>query len=370
MPIVSAFVVFIALGATIPSTELNDAMVVRLTWQAPSDCPAPDHLEHRIARHLGRRVETAGEHTVASITGTIQTPVHDDALWTLELTIGREGTVGTRNLSADTCAELLDAAAFISAVALDPNAVQDVLSAQSAQIVVPAPPPAAAPPALETEDPAPLAFHPPPVASGPVPRTPETALPTTKVSAPTRSWGAIAMGIGAGFGAIPRTSLTLDLRAAWARRRARVEVGVQRGFATQTEIVDGVGGEFSLLVAHAAGCFVPRVGTLEFPLCGGARLGAISGEGIGPRVQPSRRAGLWGGIDGQIGVNWALFDVAALFVRGHAGLAPATYAFSVNSGGNVLELSRAYGTLLAGIEGRFGAGRPAGWIRRRRANSK
>lgn len=321
-----------ARGPEAPAPE--SAATVRLTWHAPIDCPKRTHLEQRIEQHLGRPLDQSAEKPGIEISGIVRPPADADKGWRLELVITREQNTGSRELTADTCAELVDAAAFIAAVAIDPTvATED-----------PAPPPEEEPPP-ESEpqlQPKPEPKPEPPPEPGPV---------TVPRTGPR---GAVSLSGGAGFGLLPRAFPVVDLRGALLLRRARIELGVQHDFTTQTPIVDGIGGRFWALVATVGGCFVPSVKSVDFPICGGGRVGMIRGIGTGDRVTPRAQSSVWGGADLQAGLSWAPLRSLALFVRGQLGVSPANFAFRVDGAGEVFRPAAFYGTALGGLEGRFG----------------
>jgi hypothetical protein len=308
------------------------AASVRLTWHAPPACPKRTHLEQRIAQHLGRDLDQSVEKPALEISGIVSAPPEHADPWLLELVITRGDTTGSRKLEADTCAELVDAAAFISAVAIDPTVATSE----------PEPEPRPEPKPQPEPEPQPQ----------PKPEPTRAEQPTAPQASGPR--GALALSGGVGFGALPRIFPAVDLRGALLVKRARIELGLQHGFATQTPIIDDVGGRFWVLVATVGGCFVPRVKRVEFPVCGGGRIGALRGVGIGDRVSPQAQSSVWGGADLQAGLNWVPRGFIALFVRGQLGVSPANFAFRVDGAGEVFRPTAGYGTALAGVEGRFG----------------
>ncbi len=118
------------------ATSLTPA--VDLRWDAPAGCPGAPELERQIAALLAGRAPPEHRPRVAFRVE------RRDAEWQLHGEIdGPEGP-GRRDLSAATCGELVEAAALIVAIAVDPNFVP------GQPAVPPAPPPAEPPPVGET----------------------------------------------------------------------------------------------------------------------------------------------------------------------------------------------------------------------------
>lgn len=316
--------------------EPTDTAAVRLTWHAPANCPERGYLEQRIGHHLGRPLATGEQDPAVEISGIVRAPPAEGKQWGLELVITRAGETGSRDLAADTCAELVDAAAFISAVAIDPSVVTRE----------PAPEP---PPDPEPEAPSEPEQEPEREPQAGPEERPEPPPPRKRGAR-----GAVGLAGGVGLGLSPRATALLDLRGALLLERARVELAIGHGVVSESTLRDEVGARaWSVLVA-ATGCFVPRVSTVEFPLCGGARVAAIRATGIGERVTPSPTTAGWLGLEAQAGLAYAPRPFLALFVRGHFGASPTNFAFRVDGAGEVFSPGPLYGGAQIGLEARFG----------------
>ena len=309
---------------------------IRVTWHAPKTCPERERVEELVAEHLGRPLERGEGSDLVEIAGVVGAPASEGAPWTLELYISHAEATGTRGLEADTCGELVDAAALIIAMAIDPG----LLTGDEGP-AVPVPEP------IELEAPAEPEHEPAPARE----TEPE---PRPRHRAPAA--GTLRLAGGVGFGPQPGPFGTIDLRGTAKFGRARLEIGIEHGIASTTERGDGVGGRFWSVGADAAGCFVPDVATVEFPLCAGARIAAIHGVASGPGVEPRPQTRPWGGFELGAGVDWTPKSRTGpknpwvvVFLRGTVGLSPADFGFVVGGVGEVFRPGLLYGGVIAGV---------------------
>lgn len=192
------------------------AQPIALTWEAPLGCPDRAAVLARMpAAHRSISVRARSERGA-------------NGRWSLHLEL--EG--GVRDLEADTCAELADAAALMVALALDGAA--------------PAPPPAR--------------IAPPP---------PERV----------RLGARILSGVD--LGTMPAAALTVSLGFTLRYARWRGEVALAWVASQQAVSSDGVGGAFDAGRVALRGCGVPLMGRVELRGCLGVDVGWISGVGVG-----------------------------------------------------------------------------------------
>lgn len=90
-----------------PSTDAP-----RFAWSAPAECPSKADVLAETARNLGREVELRGEASIRKV-GT---------RYRLRMRLRVNDAETERELLADQCASLADAAALIAALAIDPEA--------------------------------------------------------------------------------------------------------------------------------------------------------------------------------------------------------------------------------------------------------
>lgn len=252
---------------------------VRLRWSAPTGCPGEAELRASVETLLGGSIDAPGRDALA-IDGTI-TRAGDR--WTLALSIASPSGTRVRELPGTDCVALTEVASVLVAVAIDP-------ALDSA--VEPAPPKPVAEPSTE-----PIA--PPPTAKPTQPPAERTRIVT----------GAIGVHGGVGFGPLPRVAGSLGVDGALLVRRARVEVGANIWLPSETRRAHPASGTIRLWHVDVRGCGVPGIPAwrtakprrVEFPLCAGLQLGAMSGRAHG--VSRPRLGRLpWIAVEGSLGI--------------------------------------------------------------------
>ncbi|MBA3545322.1 MAG: hypothetical protein H0T76_02450, partial [Nannocystis sp.] len=84
---------------------------IDLRWDGPASCSSEEFYA-ALERHLGEPTDRPPLR--------VRVQVHEqDGRWTLDLGVADDTATGARQLAADSCATLVDAAAFIVAQALD-----------------------------------------------------------------------------------------------------------------------------------------------------------------------------------------------------------------------------------------------------------
>jgi hypothetical protein len=134
---------------------------------------------------------------------------------------------------------------------------------------------------------------------------PDRAVPPSKPKTPRSLHGSIALGIGLGAFALPNPTAAFELALALSGRAWRVELG---GSYWVPSVLDppvdtGIGGRFQLAVAVARGCWVPRFGTIELPVCAVALAGGMIGRGTGDLVENTATAP-WAAFGGGPTLMW------------------------------------------------------------------
>ncbi|MCY1053459.1 hypothetical protein [Nannocystis sp. SCPEA4] len=329
-----------------------------IVWQAPPGCPDRAALERAIAGRLGR-VPTAQELAlVGQIGRTSAGRYHLD----LRLTVA--GHTQTRALTTRQCAALVDAAALLSALALDPSAaaVDPALPVElepSPEPPLPDEPIEPDPPASQVAppvEPTPSA-RPEPV-DAPEPPPPavvvDLAEPTPSPPPRRRPGGFLRLSGGFEVGALPRPTAGLDLATGVLWRRARLEFhGVYLGPQTEARGVNSV--TVSLLAAGVQGCARLGRARVEFPLCGGFEMGGLRGEGRGPGARTG--TGFWTAARISAGVAWHFHRLLSLnfAAQGLLRLAAARFDLSdPDAPVRLFEPSPVSLRLLLGLEVRLG----------------
>ena len=254
-----------------------------------------------------------------------------DTVYTLVLRLDAGSGASERRFDAPSCAELLEPAAVVVAVAVDPLVEPPPRVPELPED----PQPRAAPP---HEEAAPRAVDLP--REIPVPQRPRRS------RWPLRS----ALGIFGGVdgGNLPAAGGLLAGSLGLLVGRARAELVVLHVFARTIDDDERGAGSFRITAARGQGCFEPRARRLSFPLCAGLELGAIRGIGVDvPKTDRVRR--LWLALVGSAGLAWAPIPRLALVVRGELVVGPRRHAFTL--GGRALVTTGAVGARgLAGLE--------------------
>lgn len=277
-----------------------DAPVVAIEWVAPPTCPSAEVVEQRVRR----RVQPgSAPGATAQLRITAMAPAF---VLALDLSIPG-GPPTQRVVQGAHCDELVDAAALMIAVAIDPVFV--TIAADLATIVagadttrVPTPPPLLpiGAPATPRVDPQ------------PEPITPRRPLPLRV---------GLRASAGAWFGAMPRPAATIavDLLIP-ATRLGWAELGALAIPRQRTSVSDTAGADLWLATAVLRGCIAPilREGTkglarLRPMACAGLTVGAMGGRGRGGSISTNTARELWvspvigGGLDVALARRFGVF---------------------------------------------------------------
>jgi hypothetical protein len=318
---------------------LGAAIVTVGGWMAPSpthaakvlvntsdECTEASSIEEQVDGLLGRPVVS-----VEGIDFEVTIDKNRDRRWTLHLdTIGKvKGSRRTRQLTANTCAELADAAAV--AITMSIKAVTDTEGH---------PRPEANPsPADES-----AAQH----EAGPIPsiqRAPDQAPAVPPVPA-RKSLTVSAVGDA---GAMPRAALGLAVDGSLQFRTVRL-VAEGAIFAPQdVYVTGGLGGQFQLMLLGVLGCLTDEVGRVTLLGCAGGEGGRLTGTGLGVS-SPHAEGTLWLGARAEIGTRLALGPRTALALRAGAVVPVFRPTFQLDDTRSVHQPSAVTGRATAGLE--------------------
>jgi hypothetical protein len=314
--------------------EREPTPLVELTWAAPKSCPKRAEVLARIAALLERPLGQDPERVLV-VTGRIR---RTRGAYTLELRLVLGDESSTRTLSAPTCRELLEPAAVVVALAIDP-----VDAAPVEPLLIPEPPPAteieAEPPAAEPV--APVTPEPvaPPIASQPddeVAPMPATSRdddmrgPGPRGPAFRRVKALLGVRGGVDGGNLPGVGGALEGSVGLLVGRARAEIAVVHLFERQQVRDDGGGGSFRMTAARPQACFEPGVWRFAFPLCGGIELGALRASGVGVQRRETAR-NFWLGLVAGAGFVGAPLPWLALGLRGELVIAPLRREYTLDA---------------------------------------
>lgn len=307
-----------------------------LDWIAPPGCPSAAEVEQIVVRWRESAPTSLPPLHVGARGRVVAVPTGGFAL-ALDLTT--EGTLTHHDEHADDCVVLAEATALQVAMALGflPDGKP---STQVSRVPIPAPPAAldlpGPPPPIDPPPIGPPPIDPPPMTptARPVdPRPTSAPASTPRRRRPLGLRGAVRLQGSAGTGRVPRIDAGLGLAGALLWPRARLDVVVAHTFLQPRPHPDRAG--LSLRVwqwtSRVRGCWVPRVGVLELPLCGGLEVGAsrATSRGVartrvatGPFVASAlagalvwpftRRLALWVELDGWVAWTQPAFTVQDL----------------------------------------------------------
>ncbi|HWB81323.1 MAG TPA: hypothetical protein VG755_40450 [Nannocystaceae bacterium] len=300
------------------------AAAIEVQWEAPAGCPDREALRARLDARVGPDAQGP-----AAVHGTV---VASPSGYVLALELAIAGSSTQRTLEAATCDELVDAAALIVAVALDP--VFAVAEPSIAEVIAA---PEAAPTRATTRS---------QVAIAPTPVEPPTRRRPT-----LRTLGlALRPTVGVWFGAVPRAAATIGFDVVFpARRSLRAELGVL-AIPRQRVAITGGGANLWLASAVLRACFAPAVGRVRPMGCAGIGAGAIGGRGFGDGIVPSAGVQPWAAITGGAGLGIALTRRFEIVVRGEGHIHLHQPGFHLEGIGSLHRVGATSVTALAGLQ--------------------
>jgi hypothetical protein len=291
----------VSLLATVVAVALaSRAGAAELAVLGSDGCFDAQEIADQIADLLGR--------PLASVTGVnfeVTLARAPKAEWKLRLDTVDGNEHRSRELTADTCAELADAAAVAIAMTVRSRA-------------------AAAPPHAP-EPPAPVA----PAAPSPAPASVMTRAPAPTTPGPTTFAGGVAV-VGDG-GALPQPGIGVELGASLRHRRVRLTVA-GTALAPQVAHATGdAGGEFRLLFGSAQLCLAVPAGRMALLGCGGYELGRLSAEGVGV-LRPQLGSSRWQAARAELGLSIPVAARVAVLMRGGVAIPLSRTQFVVDGG--------------------------------------
>jgi hypothetical protein len=300
-----------------------------LDWSAVEGCPSSSEIQRRTEHFLGARISAYTRSIHAE--GRVEAIVGGHELI---LAIVIDGARERHSLRAIDCERLGTDAALLIASALDPFArgpSGDVeLDARMLARPFDRPPPIQRP---RSQPQTPIAARPsPPVVPEAVaPETPAPEAPAPLASMPERDPGedvpkprsprdlrGFLGGAGLGFaGVFPSPSGGVALEGGLERGRFRWQLGAQGWFGGQfrADTLDGseLGANLTAWTGSTAACFVPRVGTVAFPLCATLGAGAMVASAVGTPV-PTTSVQPWAFAGADLRVNWTPRPAVGVYV--------------------------------------------------------
>lgn len=304
-------------GASAQADEVSKRLSFR--WNAPNDCPDDARALAAVVGFLGQPLSEAREQALAV---SVDVAAGIDNFSAKLLFVSSQGTQ-ERVLEHPSCDKLMEAAALLAALAIDPERVRARQAAAEAEQGAPAvAAPAPVPPPQNTPEPAPSQQACPP------------SLPPRQPPAKPAWRAGFGMAGLAGAGVLPglRPGLATELGARFDGFHARLVA--RYWFPGSADIQDGpLSIELTLATLGLHACAVPLEKDWSILTCFGANLGDMSGSGQGLNHARTRHA-LFGALEA---------GVLAAYSR----VEPAPFA---GLGFSLAVLRPRFGASLAGVE--------------------
>jgi hypothetical protein len=232
-----------------------------LVYDAPVECPAREALRGAV-----ENLVTSERTRPLSVRVTIS-KVGDSYQASIDTAGG-----SPRVLRGSSCSEVVEGTSVVLALAVTPQGRAN--DEQAAKKAAPAP--------------------------GPNQRiTPLTARET---------WGIIGASVRGDVGTLPHATLGFGAQLGLEQSRWSAYVTGSYWMTAKGSLPSQptLGGEFSWWTGAAVGCGAPVTGAVRLELCGGAELGALSGQGTGG-LSPSKNPSTpWAALTASFGARWAI----------------------------------------------------------------
>jgi len=265
-----------------PTPADRVAAAVDLSWSAPASCPGAETVRRGIAALLASTTEVSAASEVTVTATVTQGPTQ----FRLALEVVTPSGKTTKTTGGAQCEVLADATALIAAIAIDPSAVLEATE-----------PPPEEP---EPDKPEPEQPKPEPAATEgegegegegrddgtgerPAPEEGPRVAPKLPPRVTLVRFAFRASG-GLDVATLPGVSGGIGVLGAVLGANWRAELVGRVLFPRNGFVVDDTGARIGLFTLGARGCWVPTVGPVEMPLCGGGEAGAFRGDPIGDRI--------------------------------------------------------------------------------------
>jgi len=301
---------------TVVLLAAGPARAARLTVDAPEGCVDASTLNQEVADLVGRSLAD-----VPDADFHLEIAPAARGKWHLKLQVSSPGAAPDaariRELDANSCAELGDAAAL--AIAVSVRALAE-----------PGRPAPTQRSALETAGPAP-------------------AIPRAE-AAPRPPWRPrLTLMVAGDTGELPDTGVAVLAGAAIARPWVRLAATVGWLPPRDKFVTGGRGGQFQLVLAAADACLAPGWGAWTLLGCGGGEIGLYRASGL-QVARPDARSQLWRAARVRAGFSVALADSVALVVDGTAVIPLARPAFVLDGVDPVYQPAAVAVRIAAGVE--------------------
>lgn len=256
----------------------GEAAPIALAWEAPAECPSRESVVAAVQR-LVRAVPQTPLRARARI-------VHERERWIAEL----ETPSGHRALEAENCVVLADTVVVILAIAVDPDAADQVSEKPTFEEKLEK----GTSPAADAPGPA-VSRKAPDRGAVTRPANPSRLTEPPRVGASGVEFWSVSLSLRALFevGMLPGPAVGGTLAARAERGIWGSELGASALLPQDGELVNDSrrGGSFFWFAGHALGCVGGRT-SIPLDACAGLELGQLAGRGFGVDLPKTGRA-LW-----------------------------------------------------------------------------
>lgn len=279
------------------------AAAPRVDWSGPAQCPRPADLLLRIARLLGTPVAALQ----GKLVGLGAVVTRREGRWQIRLALRTAGGGGERVFAADGCAQLVDGAALVAALAIDPSAVRARRAAQ---------------PAIRARK--------------------------------RRIQLALRPLAGVDLGSLPAPGVSFGLAGALLWPALRLELDLSHGLPVRRSLGGSGAAELRLPIAGSLrGCWRrPLGGRFELDLCLGGAVAWLRGAGI-DISEPRSGGTAWAAALAGGALSLAIAKRWWLRLEGRGGASFGRAAFEIQGIGEVHRSAILVGQLAAGVEARL-----------------
>lgn len=321
MPAILLHGVFSAVVAAAP-------VVPEIAWQAPPGCPVEADVRDRVARLLAG---TTGGMDGVAVELRVEALV--DGRFRLRALLLGPSDAGERTLEAGSCGELAEAAALLTALAVQPALAG----------AVPPPPESHADPVVP---PASVLTEPPSAAESSASPQPSPGPPPSR-----NRWGLLTLAGGVAVGVL--TTPMAVLQAAGGVRGKKWSVVLTQTFwlpRTMPSADDPeVGGRMWLWAAGIRGCGVPWSARIEVNVCGAVEAGVVTGRGTGDLEIQRRQTSPWLAVSAGPGAAVRLGERVRLTLGVDLLVVPFRPNFTIVGRGEVCCATQVGGRVLLGV---------------------
>lgn len=324
----------------------DPGLPVEVAWRGEASCPALG-FRAELAEYLAETKEPRPLKVAVEVKERARR-------WTAALELTTTDGTSRRSLTGSSCAEVSEAAAFVTAVVVDPGVLMRSPGAPAVEEapvieapIVPEPRATEDAPAVPEPPLAPLMTPPPVVA-------PQTAAPEQRPRA-RRILGFVRPGGGFEAFGMPGIGPQANLAGGLIGLKWRAEVFAMYRAPSDT-YVDSVdppaGARVRMWAVGARGCGVLRPSVLEVPLCVGIEAGQVIARGLGYGLAQSDRIPWAAALVGPA-LAWAPRRWFALWLGVDAGIPLVGGSFESDGAGVLFKIIRFSLRAGVGVELRF-----------------